>query len=870
MENSEPHGLFPGSARPDHATRAGALLPALSMSAAITLSSAHGAALLGRIVSTDTQQKTFVFDAKGQRRNVEAGPRTRLYLQYPGLAADMRADRGIELIGVLDAEARSLAVRMATIYTDSGRELDAVTKLEGGETAVYGKTVLEEGSPHVVAEGLAYALEMGVASQVRVRESIEFGDLKPGMAAYVYASEIAPESIRGVTAVYIKLDARPGAGGAGAFEGEVFRKGSPRRETVHGFEFENLGPPVPPKPPFPMVMTTEAGGRSRMWFLQRAPGHYEIHGVDIGTGEVATIDLSERVGDTSAHIMGFPYSEDGEHDKQLYIWAGRYPGQFFKYELATDTLETVGDGIDDLFYVLGYAVEKSRRMFVGGFPSTRVASVEFGSDIVTDWGVLSTDELQKYIMALTVGGDGILYCSVGLSRPEVYALDLNTGEKRQVLPASMARPEAGAERFASLWTGSDGRVWGALRGTHFLCRQDGIDLIDPETEPGFAEWAEHKFTFQFRGVWPYSGHPFEGGGKRYVKVQNTQEEGARRDQIVLRDVETGSLETVTLVAPVSAGGAVFAVGDVFEGRIYGGMISPAQSFSYDPAEDTFRYYSKYFGGGMVQVYDTLSLADGGILQSSYPDAALDRFDPSAPAMRGRNPRPVARLVEDYGQERIMYLKPGPDGDVFFGTHPTKGRKDGVLGRYRSTDDSVKIWADPLAGQCLTDVAWIPGTDLICIGGTVQTFYGDTGAAAVALWDIRKEESVWRGHPLKDATNYVRILSSPGGRVVGAARDADFNPFYFVLDSTTRKTIAGGPIPFGRLHHPYLCDNPLSSGEVIGAAGSSIFAIDPSTGALREIVRHESIGKLEGMECHDGWFYYGSGQNVWRARLEGGI
>jgi hypothetical protein len=471
-------------------------------------------------------------------------------------------------------------------------------------------------------------------------------------------------------------------------------------------------------------------------------------------------------------------------------------------------------------------------------------------------------------MALAFGGDGILYCSVGLARPEVYALDLNTREKRQILPESMARPEAGAERFASLWVGSDGRVWGALRGAHFLCKQDGIDLIDPETEPGFEEWAEHKFTFQFRGVWPYSGHPLEGGGKRYVKVQ-LREEGDRKDQLVLKDVQTGRLETVALAAPVSAGGKVYAVGDVFEGRIYGGMIAPAQTFSYDLAENTFRYYPKYFGGGKVQVYDTLSLGDGGILQSSYPEAALDRFDPSAPAAPGLNPRPVARLVEDYGQERIYHLNAGPDGDVFFGTHPTKGRKDGVLGRYRPTDDSVKIWPDPLAGQCVTDVAWIPGTDLICLGGTIQTFYGDTGTAAVALWDLRKEEMVRRGHPVKDATNYARILSSPGGRLVGAARDADFNPFYFVLDATTLEPTAVEPIPFGRWHLPYLCDNPLSSGEVIGAAGDAIFAIDPSTGTLREIVRHESISGLDGMECHDDWLYYGSGADVWRVHLDDG-
>jgi hypothetical protein len=666
------------------------------------------------------------------------------------------------------------------------------------------------------------------------------------------------------------------------FEGELVSSDREIvRERVDDYLFENLGAPVPPKGPQPTFVTTRPDGSHQFWVYQRAPGHYEIFGIDVQTGTVTALDLAPHVGDKNAHICMFPYE-----DRSLYIWAGMKPGRFFRYDIASAELVALGECFPDMAYVLGYAVEDTRRMFIGAYPSTRVASVEFGRDAVRDWGRLSTDERQQYIMRPVAGADGVLYCPVGLHHPELFALDLNTGESLQILPESLANTRlAKRQKVPSLWADGNGTVHGVLGGKTFRCRRDGVDVLSAAEAKALDKAPRQQW--QFQAPWPYGdGDAFRAGDWRVVQVGRSLAARAWRpdssvqalgdggaDELILEQIGSKERRVVALDKSVTGQPMVYCVGALAGGRIYGGTIAPANTFSYEPATNTFRSYTPYFGGGSIQVYDILALPSGGLLQSSYTHAALDWFDPTAPLQKGTNPKSVAKL-STHDQERIHKLTFGPDGNVYFGTIPTKGKLGGVLGRYTPGDHSVTVWRDLLTDESLMDTAPVPETGEVFAAGSTR---GGTSAipskteAHALLWNCAEEVVSWTGEPVPGASEYLRAVRVDSGRIVGLAwtsRDGDRMLHYYVFDPIGRKTLHSAKLPTrGGPHLPYLCDTPLSTGEVLGIAGDMLYAVDPQSGTVRVLVRHASLSHAHGMAHHAGCLYYGAGPDLWRVTLE---
>jgi hypothetical protein len=341
-------------------------------------------------------------------------------------------------------------------------------------------------------------------------------------------------------------------------------------------------------------------------------------------------------------------------------------------------------------------------------------------------------------------------------------------------------------------------------------------------------------------------------------------DGIRDDgQLVLTDVKT---KQRTLVPTRYEGRPVslYSVTCQRDGRIYGGTVSPASSFCYDPRTGRLTNLGT-LTSGRVQVYDTLSHPRG-LFLSSYTGGYLDFYDPSQSIEKSRNPRPIVGLAERNMQERPVQLVLGPDGQVYAGTIPVKGHLGGALVRINPDDLSTTVWRDVIPRQSILGLVSVPETcEILCVttvGGGSSAIATEKEAFAF-LWDVKRETVCFRFQPLPHTLSYQSVARAANGVIYGFA-----NTKYFAFDPQNRKVLFTGDLPVKTLHYPGPRGAPVDAGGLIyGLGDDALFAIDPSDHRVKVVARHKSVQAAFGyFVTGDGFLYYGSGSRLMRCRL----
>ncbi|MDP6778075.1 MAG: hypothetical protein QGI83_15060 [Candidatus Latescibacteria bacterium] len=591
----------------------------------------------------------------------------------------------------------------------------------------------------------------------------------------------------------------------------------------------SLGEPVRIRELSFSLVTQDPDGYTIAWaaFLETVLNSTALVGVRTDTGEVLHLDLSEYGEGKITITQGA--------DGNVYVYAGD-PGHFFRYDIKHRELEDLGVAADPAGYYAAGALAPDGKFYVGSYPNATLVCCDTNTGAVENLGRMADDERQFYIHpSVAVSDDNVVYCPVGLHHKELWTYNAGTGERKQILTPDLTELQGAPQ----VWTGEDGQVYGKADAETFLCLPDRIET--GKTAPA------------------RSRPPLMAGDKQVGAIDAS-------GHLTLTYSRTG--EVSRLETDYKGKRAwIYSVSCERDGKIYGSCALPGRSFSFDTGSGAMTDLG-VLGSGHCQVYDTVSLPEG-LFLSSYLGCYVDVLDPDRPIEEDVNPRCLGRVE---GQERPVQWCIGPDGMLYSGTEPAKGRLGGTLMRVNPEDDSLKIWPTPVANQSIEYVAPVPETsELFCttsISGGSSSIPTET-AGCVFLWDIQKEEMVFRADPVPGTETYGRAVRGRNGLIYGLAEGK-----YYAFDPRERTVVHTGDLPVERLSFPQLNREPVGQqGLIVGLGDDAVYCIDPADHSARILGRHPSIGSPGKRGAHgffvtpEGVLYYGSEATLMRYQLE---
>lgn len=590
--------------------------------------------------------------------------------------------------------------------------------------------------------------------------------------------------------------------------------------SAAGFDFEDLGEPVRMRELGIDCVTGGPDGAFVAWGTYEAPDRHALVGIRLDNGAVTWVDLT-RFGRSHIQVIA-------AGPASLCAYAGS-PGHFLAYDAMKAELKDLGVPAKPASYWLGHAVGPDGRFYIGAYPQACLVACDPRTGHIESFGRLPEDPKQAYLLYPVADRASVVYCPVGLHHQELWALDTTTRVKKQILPAPLTSKQGNPR----VWLAADGSVYGQSDDATFRCFPDRVEL--GRTAP--AAPAKPLLA-----------------GERVIGPVNAE------GKISLKDPKSRKVELLP-TRYQGAARSIFSVGCERDGKIYGGTFSPAVSFSYDPQTGKLTDLGE-LAANKIQIYDTLNHPRG-LFLSSYMPATIDFFDPAQPVRRPDNPR---RVVSVAGQERPVQLVAGPDGRIYTGTFPSKGRLGGALVRVDPADFSHRVWANVIPNQSLFSLAPVPETGELFCAGSVQ---GGSSAipvekeAAVMLWDCRREEAVFFAKPVPGATAYGAVVRARNGRLIGLAGTR-----FYAFDPVQRKTLFTGQLPVKNVRFPELSDEPAGpKGWIYGVGADAVFAIDPGDFSVRIVARDKSLEGAFGFCVTPGeTLYYGCGSHLMRCRL----
>jgi outer membrane protein assembly factor BamB len=587
---------------------------------------------------------------------------------------------------------------------------------------------------------------------------------------------------------------------------------------------EPLGEPVKIGALGVSLVTPHPAGYHISWFGYESSDKMGVLSVRTDNGETAWYDL---MGYGKSHIQ-MALGSDGA----LYIYAGN-PAHFLRLEVVDGKLTDLGIPASPASYWMGTSLAQGSdgTVYVGSYPRTYLVACDTRTGKVRSLGRISDDEKERYIISVAVSADNQVYCGIGLHHRELWWVDPATGTKKQLLPAEMTE----AQGSPQVWTAADGQVYGASGTTKFRCTPQGIEVM-AET-PGRAA-AEMRRAGDF-------------------VVSGLDDDG----RLVMKNAASGEVRTVqTDHQPRLIG--IYSVGCERKGVLYGGAVFPGLVYSCDMATGKLSNLGELCPGA-IQIYDTISLPEG-LFMASYMGCKLDVYNPDQPIEAGKNPRHITSSIA--GQERPVQWELGPDGNLYFGTTPAKGRLGGALVRLNPKDLTLKMWSNLVPNLSLTYLTAVPETgELFCcasVGGGSSAIPVET-KACVFLWDPATESIVWKGEALPGERTYGRAIRAKNGLVYGLGSGK-----YYVFDPVKRQVVTTGDLPVQRRRFPDLSDYPVGpKGLIYGIGDDALYALDPTDNTVRIVGHHPALEKAQGfLVTQDGTLYFGSGPTLWRCRI----
>ncbi|MCC7490930.1 MAG: hypothetical protein IT204_01205 [Fimbriimonadaceae bacterium] len=585
---------------------------------------------------------------------------------------------------------------------------------------------------------------------------------------------------------------------------------------------ESLGFPVAQRAVALETLTHE-GPRAVAWGQVKGDAVRGLVGIGVPDGETRVVNV-RALGNSNLALAQAPAG-------WLALYCG-IPGRFVKVDPRSGAYTELGLPQRNATYWTTSLVTASGQLVVGTYPGTNLVTCNLRSGTVADWGRLSDDRRECYVLSLAESAAGVVYAGVGLHHRELWAYDPASGQKTQILPPELA-PEQGSP---TVWTAADGSVYGRSGTAEFRCSPTGVTL--GQTAP------------------PRPRPPLLAPDGRRVGGVNE----AGELLLTAADGSVAKLPTQWRGEPLS----LYSVGPVAGGRLWGSGIKPGRLFSYDLASGQTVDHGVVTSGS-IQVYDGVATAHG-LFLGSYVGASLDLLDPSQPIVAGRNPRRLAQLSREFMQERPVQLCEGPDGRIYVACFPVKGHLGGALGRIDPATGKVACWRQVVPEQSLNSLAPVPERQAVLCASSVgggSSAVPTASEALLALWDCAAERVVATVQPLPGTRVYQAVVRARNGLLYA------FGPTtWAALAPADLAVVARGELPGKTLRWPGLHDAPVGPrGLLIGLIDDAVWALDPATQQVRVLGRHPKLSTAHGFwVTAQGTLYVGSGGELLRGAL----
>jgi len=607
------------------------------------------------------------------------------------------------------------------------------------------------------------------------------------------------------------------------------------------YKFEKLGAPLTTGPARAAFVVKDPQGRSVLWGIIESATKKGVFAAYLDDGKTLWLDLAPY---RPSHIV-----MHATPDERIYVYAGT-PGHFFKFNWEQGKLVDLGVPTKQSSYLLGYAVGPDGKIYVGVNPQARLVCVDPKTDKVADLGRMSEDPAECYLLHPAVSDENVAYCPVGLHHPELWALDLTTGRKKQLLtPELQAHMAAKKVAIPYVWLDKTGEVFADLGGKIGLCRADHIEF--PKNPP-----PRSSSVLNYR---PSKTQPLSAGNGEIVGFNIAQ------GRVEIKNTKTRKTRVVQTQVP-GVGVGIYSIGCELNGKLYGGGVKPANTFEMDLATGQMRDLGM-LGKGATQVYDVIA-CNGGLYQSSYAEGSLTYFDPTRPKVKDVNPKEIATLSKTHDQERAPQFARGPDGMLYVGTIPVKGHLGGALVRINPADNAVKVWRNIVPNQSLLWVEPVPETGEMFVStgvGGGSSAIPTEKEAFVFLWDCKTERISWQGSPIPGTTAYGRVIRAGNGLIYGLVNSSTK---LYAFDPAKRKTLKTVDLPVKNIWWRGFADRPGPDGRIIGLFEGGVFAVDPKDNSVKVIAEDSSLNITFGdiYLTEKGVLYYSHHDELWRVNL----
>lgn len=569
------------------------------------------------------------------------------------------------------------------------------------------------------------------------------------------------------------------------------------------------------------VVTPHPAGYHIAWCAYESVDKMGLLGVRTDTGKTTWQDLS---GFGRSHIL-LTTGADGS----LCIYAGN-PAHFLRCDVVTGEIRDLGVPASPASYWVGgsMAAGPDGTVYAGSYPRTFLVACDTRTWTARSLGRVSDDDRERYVLSVAVSDDNMVYCGVGLHHRELWCVNPATGHRKQILPPQMTE----AQGSPAVWKAVNGRVYGSCGTAKFACTPDAIELVQ-ETPA--------RLVVDVR----------QAGDDTVMGIDS---EG----RLALKNRQSGEISCVqTDHKPRLIG--IYSVGCERNGVLYGGTVFPGYVYSCELATGRLTDLGE-LAPGAIQIYDTISLPQG-LFMASYMGCKLDLYNPDAPVEAGKNPRRITGSIP--GQERPLQWELAPDGNLYTGTIPAKGRLGGALVRVNPENLAVKVWPNLEPELSITYLASVPETGELY--GCASVAGGSSAIptrqhACTFLWNPTTEAVVWQGEPLPGERAYGRAVRAANGLIYGLGTGR-----FYVFDPVKREVVTTGDLPVQRVHFPELNDKPVGpAGLIYGLGDDALFALDPRDNTCRVVGRHPALSAAHGfLVTEDGTLYFGSGATLWK-------
>ncbi len=257
-------------------------------------------------------------------------------------------------------------------------------------------------------------------------------------------------------------------------------------------------------------------------------------------------------------------------------------------------------------YYFAFTEGPDGRIWCGGYPKTKLLSIDRQTGKVTDHGRL--DPKEAYLTSLAFDDKNWLYGTIAQTRRGIVAFSPATGEKRQLLPDDLRK-----NGRLYVYAGKDGAVYAAVDGkTAKLCNGTLTWVSAP---------APRKPDF-------YSTTYLAIRNKKFPDGTEVLQYDSTNCRIILRKPD-GKLQTILL--PAHSGGTKLSGKTLTaDGKLFMASGHPMHLASADLKTGKLHDYGPipYIAGGTFTIMRTAP--DGKIYAGQYAGGGLWVFDPAKP------------------------------------------------------------------------------------------------------------------------------------------------------------------------------------------------------------------------------------------------